>query len=92
MVNCSMSANWETIYRDYSDEELTEEREKLKKQLGNVYTAQGAGSKSYQRDLQMLERRMKALTVIRNERKSSAGGGNALSGQVDFGDNHMDDF
>ncbi len=87
-----MSATWEAIYRDYSSEELAEERVKLKKQLDNVYSSQSTGSKSYQRDLLMLQSRLKGLTTIKNERAANSGGRSALNGRVDFGGNHYDDF
>ena len=89
-----MSATWEAIYADYTDEELAEERVKLKGQLDNVYSSQSTGSKSYQRDLLMLQSRLKGLTTVKNARSASAGGNgsNALGGRVDFGGNHYDDF
>jgi len=91
-----MSATWDTIYRDYSDEELTEEREKLKKQLDNFYTSQSVGSKNYARDLQMIQNRMASVAAIRKERgaggSSGSSFGNSLSGQVDFSQNSLDDF
>jgi ribosomal protein L29 len=92
MGRWDMSANWDTIYRSYSDEELTEERAKIKKQLDNSYTSQNTGSKSYTRDIQMLERRMTSIATIMNERNAQSGGNSGLSGQVDFGGNSMDDF
>lgn len=92
MLDCGMSATWEAIYRDYSNEELAEEREKLKKQLDNVYSSQSTGSKSYQRDLLMLQSRLKGLTTVKNERSGSNGGSSAHNGRVDFGCNHLDDF
>lgn len=86
-----MSANWEVIYRNYDDMKLAEEISRLEKQLENVYSSQTTGNKSYQRDTVMLQNRLKAAHVVRNERKQSSSGGH-LKGQVDFGGTCLDDF
>ena len=86
-----MSANWEVIYRNYGDEKLTAEIACLEKQLENVYSAQSTGNKSYQRDTVMLQGRLKAANVVKNERGASYGA-NDLKGCVDFGDTCLDDF
>lgn len=92
MVGEGMSATWETIYRDYTDAELADEREKIKKQLDSAYLSQSTGNKSYTRDLGMLQGRMKAIATVRNERKVVDGGCDPLSGQVDFGGVGLEEF
>lgn len=87
-----MSANWEAIYRSYTDEELIEERAKLKKQLDSPYVSQSNGSKSYQRDVLMLQGKFKACVSVMVARGTATSGGQGLSGQVDFGQTTLDDF
>jgi hypothetical protein len=75
--------NWMEIYRSYDTVELEAEVVQLKKDLRGSLSAQGAGSLSHQRDVNMLESRLQAATRVRNERRNR-GMGNGLKGQVDF--------
>jgi hypothetical protein len=60
--------DWLIIYRTYSDEELANEINFLKDELGNPYSAQGLGSQSAQRDLNGLKNRLSAALRVRGER------------------------
>lgn len=68
------SSDWIEIYGSYSAEELDAEIASLKQQLSaaNGMVSQGAGSKSYQRDLLHLQNRLHSAIRVRNNRTSSA--------------------
>jgi hypothetical protein len=60
-------ANWKVIYRDFSSQELTDERFSLLKESKNLYLAQSVGGKSYQRSITSVEERLRALAEIKRE-------------------------
>lgn len=62
------TTNWKIIYRDYTDEELTAEREFLKKESQNIFLSQAVGSKNYQRSITTIEERLRAIAEIQRER------------------------
>lgn len=60
--------NWKVIYRDYTAEELAEEKTFLRKESRNIYLSQAVGSKNYQRSITTIEERLRAITEIERER------------------------
>lgn len=64
------TTNWKIIYRDYTDEELTAEREFLKKESQNIFLSQAVGSKNYQRSITTIEERLRAIAEIQRERSN----------------------
>jgi hypothetical protein len=82
------SPDWIEIYGAYSGEELTNEITALKKQLSDAsgITSQGAGSKSYQRDLLHLQNRLHAAVRVQNNRSRASlpPSMNGSYGQADF--------
>ena len=86
-----MSAQWEEIYSDLSDEELATEIADLKESLSaGGYSAQSTGSKSYNKDLVHLQARLQS--AIRVKRKRGQRGTNPMFGTVNFGNTDLDDF
>jgi hypothetical protein len=61
-------ANWKVIYRDYSSQELIDERKTLMLETKNLYLAQSVGGKSYQRSITSVEERLRALSEINREK------------------------
>jgi ribosomal protein L29 len=82
-------ADWKTIYRAYSGEELTTEIEELKADLKHGLRAQGGGGTSHERDLSELRDRLNAATQIQREK---SGKKIYRRGQVDFGETDFGDF
>lgn len=82
------SQDWIEIYRSYTDDELAEELNDLKKQLKSAggITGQGSGSVNYSRDLLHLQGRLHACVRVRGERSSSSFGpkANGHWGVADF--------
>jgi len=74
------ASDWAEIYRSYSPEELATEIVELKKQK-SVFSSQQIGSKSYTKDLQMLQSQLQAAIRVQNGRKAPEG---EFSGVVDF--------
>lgn len=56
-------------YRSESSEDLLTEKAALKAQR-TIYSAQGMGTKSMQRDLRLLEERLQAINFVLKERSS----------------------
>lgn len=73
--------DWLEIYQSYSAEELAEEITQLKKDIKGNYSGQGVGSVNYQRDLTMIQSRLRAATRVVNERSQ---GDASNMGEVDF--------
>ena len=65
-------ANWKVIYRDFTSQELTEERASLLKESKNLYLAQSIGGKSYQRSITGVEERLRALAEIKREQAGAS--------------------
>ena len=59
--------NWKVIYRDYTGEELAEEKTFLRKESRNIYLSQAVGSKNYQRSVTTIEERLRAIAEIERE-------------------------
>lgn len=62
--------NWKIIYRDYSDVQLTAEKDFLIKESQNIFLSQAVGSKNYQRSITTIEERLRAVTEIERERSN----------------------
>jgi hypothetical protein len=80
-------ANWKVIYRDYTSQELIDERKSLMLETKNLYLAQSVGGKSYQRSITSVEERLRALSEIKRE---SSGRDYLESTYTDFRDNGLD--
>jgi len=62
-------ADYLTDYRTYTTDELTAERTALRAQR-TIYISQGMGSKTMQRNLSLLEERLRATAHVLRERGS----------------------
>ena len=80
-------ANWKVIYRDYSGQELIDEKANLRKEASNLYLAQSVGGKSYQRSITSVEERLRALAEITREQ---TGKDYLEDTYVDFSGNSLD--
>jgi hypothetical protein len=82
-----MTAQWEEIYRGYTQQELTTELTQLKKSLAGGFVSQGSGSVSGQKDVMELRDRLQAATRVWNEKFSNGGNADSYRGRrgtVDF--------
>lgn len=71
---------WIITYRGYSDADLNDEFERLKKQSENPFVAQAQGSRSFQRSTGDVRERLAAISMVRQER----GSGPACGTVADF--------
>lgn len=74
-------ADWKSIYRSYTSEELAKEMESLNASLDGGYVSQGSGSVSGARDVTELRDRLAAATEVKRERSGQRTGRTA---KVDF--------
>lgn len=82
-------ADWKTIYRAYTAEELTAEMAQLKKDLAGGFSSQSSGGTSHTREQAELRDRLNAATQVQRERSGSA---RSRRGVVDFSGNDLNDF
>ena len=64
------STEWQEIYDSYTDDELTEEIVRLKKEA-TLYTAQNEGEKGYSKDLASVRDRLHAAVRVRSLRRGA---------------------
>jgi hypothetical protein len=57
--------DWAIIYRTYGAEELDEEIAFLKKESKNLYMSQGVGGKNYQRNVTIIQDRLRAALTAK---------------------------
>ena len=69
ILGFTVFADYLTDYRTYTTDELTAERTSLRAQR-TIYISQGMGSKTMQRNLSLLEERLRATAYVLRERGS----------------------
>lgn len=75
------ASDWTEIYQTYETQELVALQAKLKKEAEHSFTAQGVGSKNYQKSLMELRDKLQAITRVLNLRSGDPG---AFHGVADF--------
>lgn len=76
--------DWINAYREFSDSELLEEITRLDTLRKNHMTSQSAGSKSFSRDLEGINRQYLAAMAVKRERRLEGGSNNRRIGTTDY--------
>lgn len=83
----AVSPEWQSIYRTYTDAELTAEKTKVKAWLDNPFISQTMGERAYVTSLSENRDRLQAICAVQQER---SGGGAGQMIEPDFSGTRLD--